>query len=65
MAVWPVLTRNIPAGGGSKAARAGLYMNDGQQYNTHTKDYNALRFGFASLTEEELLGVVEVLTGIL
>jgi DNA-binding transcriptional MocR family regulator len=38
-------------------------MSGGQIYNTHNKDYNSMRLGFASLTEEELEEAIGILAG--
>ncbi|HEY5745264.1 MAG TPA: PLP-dependent aminotransferase family protein [Chryseolinea sp.] len=43
------------------AARKGLLIGDGSLYNTHTKNYNALRLGFASLQLREQDRAVEIL----
>ena len=55
MAIWVSLDKRYPLEDISgRAMRKGLYMSNGKIYNTHTTDYNSFRFGFASLTEEEL-----------
>ena len=45
----------------SLAAPKGLQMKDGKFYNTGNKNYNALRIGFASLDETEIIQVVRIL----
>ncbi|HLZ85852.1 MAG TPA: hypothetical protein VKQ52_01375, partial [Puia sp.] len=66
MAVWACFARKYPLKTvAAEALRQGLFMYNGQQYNTHNTDYNALRLGFASLTEEELGEAMEILSGIL
>jgi GntR family transcriptional regulator/MocR family aminotransferase len=45
----------------SRAASHGLMMSDGSYYNDSKLNYNALRFGFASLTSKEMEQVAEVL----
>jgi DNA-binding transcriptional MocR family regulator len=44
-----------------KAALHGLGMLDGTFYNSGTTPLNALRMGFASLNEEEMVNVVKIL----
>jgi GntR family transcriptional regulator/MocR family aminotransferase len=64
MAIWTCWGQKYPlAPIAARAARAGLLMSGGQIYNTHNKDYNSLRLGFASLTEEELEEAVGILAG--
>lgn len=64
MAIWASFDKRYPLRDiAEEAAKRGVYMNNGQTYNTHNKDYNALRLGFASLTGEELEEVVAVLAG--
>jgi len=62
MAVWARFSRRAPVKElAGRALKMGLYMSDGQVYNTHNKEYNAIRFGFASLNEEELDEVIGIL----
>jgi GntR family transcriptional regulator/MocR family aminotransferase len=62
MAIWVSLDKRYPLEDISgRAIRKGLYMSNGKMYNTHTTDYNSFRFGFASLTEEELEETVGIL----
>jgi len=42
-------------------SKQGLLMSDGTKYNTADIDYNAIRFGFASLKKEELAAIVQIL----
>jgi GntR family transcriptional regulator/MocR family aminotransferase len=44
-----------------KAAKKGLAMNNSELFNTGTKDYNATRLGFASLSLKEQDWVIEIL----
>ena len=44
-----------------QVAKDGLLMSDGSKYNTDQQDYNALRFGFASLDINELETVVQII----
>jgi GntR family transcriptional regulator/MocR family aminotransferase len=62
MAIWVSLDKRYPlADISGRAIRKGLYMSNGKMYNTHTTDYNSFRFGFASLTEEELEEAVKII----
>jgi GntR family transcriptional regulator/MocR family aminotransferase len=59
MSVWvtfnePYELPKIAAG----VAKSGIRMNDGQLYNTENVNYNALRMGFASMNESEMVDVV-------
>jgi GntR family transcriptional regulator/MocR family aminotransferase len=45
----------------ARAATQGLFMSDGNVYSNGTVNYNALRFGFASLNEKEQIEAVEIL----
>jgi len=61
MAIWVSLDKRYPLEGISdRAARKGLYVSNGKIYNTHKTDYNSFRWGFASLTEEELEEAVRI-----
>lgn len=44
-----------------RASAKGLYINNGEIYNTHQTDYNALRIGFASLNSEEMKETVGII----
>lgn len=48
-----------------KAAKNGIYMNDGIMYNTGNTNYNALRMGFASMNEMEMEELVKTLKTII
>jgi GntR family transcriptional regulator/MocR family aminotransferase len=62
MAVWARFSRQAPVKElAGRALKMGLYMSDGQAYNTHNKDYNAIRIGFASLNEEEMDEAIRIL----
>jgi len=62
MAIWARFNKRAPVKElAGKALKMGLYMSDGQVYNTHNRDYNAIRFGFASLNEEEMDEAVRIL----
>jgi GntR family transcriptional regulator/MocR family aminotransferase len=66
MAVWARFDPAYPlAKVAAKVLHRGLYMSNGKIYNTHTKDYNALRIGFALLTEEEMTEAVGILCEVL
>lgn len=66
MAVWTRWGRKYPLKDvTARAIRMGLYMSDGKIYNTYNKDYNAVRIGFAGLTEEELAKAVGILASCL
>src|SRR5215831_6204133 len=45
----------------AKAAGKGLFMNDGSFFNSPGNNYNAIRFGFASLNESEMERIVAIL----
>jgi GntR family transcriptional regulator/MocR family aminotransferase len=62
MAVWTTFDpkhdlRQLSAG----AAALGLGISDGSFYNTSTTNYNALRMGFASLDDDEMLAITGIL----
>jgi len=62
MAIWARFNKRAPVKElAGKALKMGLYMSDGQAYNTHNRDYNAIRFGFASLSEEEMDEAVRIM----
>lgn len=62
MAVWIKFGKEYPLKKiASNAAKHRLLMSDGTKYNTHNEDYNAIRFGFASLTDIELTEVIQLL----
>lgn len=48
-----------------KAAQKGLFMVNPEQYNSKEKNFHSSRLGFASMTEQEMSGSVEILAGIL
>lgn len=62
MAVWTTFDpkfdlKQVSAG----AAARGLGMSDGRFYNTSSVEYNALRMGFASLDDQQMLAVTDIL----
>jgi GntR family transcriptional regulator/MocR family aminotransferase len=66
MAVWtkfnkkyslPVIAR--------RASEKGLYMSDGWIYNSGKVNYNALRIGFSSLNEKEIIEIISILKKII
>lgn len=66
MAVWTAFdpqynVRQLSAG----AAALGLGMSDGRFYNTSAISYNAIRLGFASLDQKEMLAVTGILQKLL
>ncbi|HWV75178.1 MAG TPA: PLP-dependent aminotransferase family protein [Pseudosphingobacterium sp.] len=44
-----------------EVAKHRLLMSDGAKYNTHKENYNAIRFGFASLNNTELMEVIQLI----
>jgi GntR family transcriptional regulator/MocR family aminotransferase len=62
MAVWAQFNKRFPLSAiAAKAAGMGLFMNDGSYFNTPKINYNAIRFGFASLNESEMERIFEIL----
>jgi len=62
MAIWAQFNKKYPLTAvAQKAAKHGLFMANGQYYNTGNTNYNALRMGFASLNEKEMLLVVSII----
>lgn len=62
MALWLQFNKKYPLPSVSaRAAVHGLFMSDGSAYSNSAVNYNALRFGFASLNEKEQLEAVEIL----
>lgn len=45
----------------SQAAARGLWMSDGSIYNPSDRNLNALRMGFASMNEKEMVGTFKIL----
>ncbi|TWJ02364.1 GntR family transcriptional regulator/MocR family aminotransferase [Mucilaginibacter frigoritolerans] len=63
MAIWLVFDKRYPLSEISvKAAKYGLFINNGKLFDSPDVHYNALRFGFASLNFEEIKEVVEIIT---
>lgn len=63
LAIWAVFDNKYPLANISlKAAKQGLFMNDGTIFDNGSFTYNALRFGFASLNEPEIDRVVDLIT---
>lgn len=65
MAVWVKFNKKDSLPGiARQASREGLYLSDGSVYNSDGTNYNAVRMGFASLTEKEMTGAVKILARI-
>jgi GntR family transcriptional regulator/MocR family aminotransferase len=63
MAIWAQVAKKYPLPAlAAKAQGMGLFMSEGNNYNTGPVNYNSLRMGFASLNEEEIKEVVSLLT---
>ena len=66
MALWAIFNKKNPLPiVAQKASALGMYINDGNFYNSGTVNYNAIRMGFASLNEKEMEESVKVLKKIL
>ncbi|HEY4287205.1 MAG TPA: PLP-dependent aminotransferase family protein [Puia sp.] len=62
MAVWTSFGKKYPLKAvAEKAAKQGLYISNGLMYNTHAAVYNAVRMGFAGLTEAEMEEAIAIL----
>ncbi|SDE05879.1 GntR family transcriptional regulator / MocR family aminotransferase [Mucilaginibacter pineti] len=62
MAVWTVFNKAYPLKTiAQKAAKCGLYINNGNLFDTPENSYNAMRFGFASLSLTEISEAVHIL----
>jgi GntR family transcriptional regulator/MocR family aminotransferase len=62
MALWVRFNKKNPLPAIAKQASAmGLFMSDGSFYNSPAINYNALRMGFASLNEKEMVESVRIL----
>jgi GntR family transcriptional regulator/MocR family aminotransferase len=62
MAVWVVFNKKYDLSSiSASAATLGLGLSDGRSYNTSSVDYNALRMGFASLDEQQISAVTQIL----
>ena len=62
MAVWVKFNKAHPVQKiALSVAKQGLLMSDGNKYNTHKENYNAIRLGFASLNNIEITEVVRIL----
>lgn len=63
MAIWLMFDKRYPLTKiSAKAAKHGLFINNGTLFDSGDIRYNALRFGFASLTMDELKEAVEIVT---
>ena len=62
MAVWVRFNKriNLPALS-QRVSQKGLYLSNGNFYNTGTRKYNAVRMGFASLNEREMGEAVSII----
>ncbi len=64
MAIWTVFDKSHPLQEiAAKAARHGLFVPDGKQFDTQHAVYNAFRFGFASMDLSELSEAVKIIAG--
>ena len=64
MAIWIVFNKVYPLKNiAQKAAKRGLYINNGNLFDTPENSYNAMRFGFASLSLTEISEAVLILAG--
>ena len=64
MAVWASFGKKYPLKTvAEKAAKQGVYISNGQMYNTHNTVYNSVRMGFAGLTEAEMEEAIGILAG--
>lgn len=62
LALWTVFSKKYPLENISvKAAKQGLFINDGKIFNHAGSSYNALRFGFASLNEQEMDEAIHII----
>ena len=62
MAVWTRFNKPYElAKVAAQAAAHGLWMSDGSIYNPYDRNLNALRMGFASMNEKEMVGAFKVL----
>jgi GntR family transcriptional regulator/MocR family aminotransferase len=62
MAVWIIFNKAYPLKTiAQKAAKRGLYINNGNLFDTPENSYNAMRFGFASLNLTEITEAVHIL----
>lgn len=61
MSVWTKFKETDLRKISQKAVQQGLKISDGQEYNTHTTNYNACRMGFASLNQEEQEQAIDIL----
>jgi GntR family transcriptional regulator/MocR family aminotransferase len=62
LALWAVFNNKYPLEDISmKAAKQGLFINDGKIFDNGSLKYNALRFGFASLNELEMDEVINII----
>lgn len=66
MAVWLRFSEAYPLiHVAAELAKHRILISDGRKYNTGPFNYNAIRFGFASLNTRELSRVIELLTAVL
>jgi GntR family transcriptional regulator / MocR family aminotransferase len=66
MAIWLVFDKRYPLSEISvRAAKYGLFINNGKLFDSPDVSYNALRFGFASLNFEEMNEVVEIIAKVI
>ncbi|HMI60277.1 MAG TPA: PLP-dependent aminotransferase family protein, partial [Puia sp.] len=64
IAVWASFGKKYPLKTvAEKAAKQGVYISNGQMYNTHNTVYNSVRMGFAGLTEAEMEEAIGILAG--
>lgn len=65
MSVWATFTNTDLKKISREAYNKDLVISDGQEYNTHNKNYNSARMGFASLNLDEQQKAVDILRKIL
>lgn len=66
MALWLRFDKHYPlAGILFKAAAKNLHLNGTAYFEGHNNNYNSLRFGFASLNEQQLQQAIDILAGLL
>jgi GntR family transcriptional regulator/MocR family aminotransferase len=62
MAIWVRFGKDINLESLSgNVSRKGLYLSDGNFYNTGNTTYNAVRMGFASLNEKEMMEAISII----
>lgn len=66
MAIWVKFDPKYPVEQiSAKAVKQGLYINNGKLFDNNGTSYNAIRFGFASLTLAEITKAVQIISSCL